>query len=335
MRFIFVIIVLVIIVSSNSAFADETLFYKEVNLMAGYSDRDKLIGRDSSLVNSVGFEDYRKFSNQYGDYLTTDLQVRLSYDSLRNSQDAWAIEIHNAWLEYKLGYGYNLKVGHFDPAFGLEPVLDTHGTILQTLAAKNIGFKKDWGVALKGALEKFDYKIALQLGSGMSIRRKDGSFLFTTRVGSPSGENLQYGISFLYGDVLDSEGMKTFPRNDLKSKEAILKKRIGLDCQYLFGSYFVKGEVAYGEDEDKDVLGYLFEIDYTPPKYQNFQLELQYQSWLNELDSSDSDDSTLSLGISYKLNQKITLRTAFSHDFNLVGDNKDDKVVLQFYYYGS
>ena len=101
MRFNFVIIALVIIVTSSSAFAGEALFYKEVNLMAGYSDRDKWIGRDSSLVNSVGFEDYRKFSNQYGDYLTTDLQVRLSYDSLRNSQDAWAIEIHNAWLEYK------------------------------------------------------------------------------------------------------------------------------------------------------------------------------------------------------------------------------------------
>jgi len=335
MRILTIFTFFVFILLSNNAFADEGIFYKELNIIGGYSDKDQWTGKSSSLMNSVGFENYKKFSNDYGDYMTGDLQARFTYDSLEDSQDAWGVEIHNAWLEYKLGYGYNLKVGHFDPAFGLEPILDTHGTILQTLANKNIGFKKDWGVALKGSLPKFDYKVALQLASGMSIRRKDGSILLTTRIGSPLRENFQYGASFLYGEVLKSSGMSTFPKNNLVSDEAISKKRIGLDSQYFSGPYTFKGEVAYGEDNDEEVLGYLLEMDYILPKYQNYQVEFQFQSWLNEIDRSDSDDSTLSLGLSYKLDQNITFRTVFSHDFNLFEEAEDDKILFQFYYYGT
>ena len=115
------------------ASANESLFYKEVNLIGGYSDRDHWVGKSNDLTNSIGFEDYRKFSNAYGDFLTTDLQVRLAYDSTRNAHNAWGIQIHNAWLLYKMNYAAKLRIGHFDPAFGLEPLLDTHGTILQTL----------------------------------------------------------------------------------------------------------------------------------------------------------------------------------------------------------
>jgi len=335
MRIFFFAISLTIILSLNIAFADQALFYKEVNIIGGYSAIDRWTGKSDSLMNSIGFEDYRKFSSEYGDYLTTDLQVRLAYDSLEDSQDAWHVEIHNAWLEYKLGHGHNLKIGHFDPAFGLEPILDTHGTLLQTLAVKNIGFKKDWGIALRGSLQKFDYKIALQTASGMSIRRTDGSYLFTTRVGLPSTRDFQYGVSFLYGEVLKTEGMSTFPKNYLLQDEAVTKKRIGLDGQYLYGPYSFKGEVSYGQDEDKDVLGYLFEVDYTVPNYQSLELELQFQSWINDIHKSDSHDSTLSVGLSYKLNQDTTLRTLFSHDFNLYGEKEDDKILLQFYYFGN
>jgi hypothetical protein len=324
----------ILAVSKTPLFANESLFYKEVNLIGGYSDRDHWVGKSQDLTNALGFEDYRKFSNDYGDYLTTDLQVRLAYDSLRNSHNAWGIQVHNAWLLYKFNYAAKLRVGHFDPAFGLEPLLDTHGTILQTLAMENIGFKKDWGVGLEGALSKFDYKLALQLGSGMGIRRRDDSFLFTSRIGTPTSANFQYGISFLYGSVLETEDMKTIPQDKLLSDKAILKKRVGLDSQYLFGPYLLKGEIAYGENDRKKVLGYLGEVDYTIPKYQNWEWELQFQSWINKLGENSSADSTLTLGTSYKLDQNITLRAAFSHDLNMMGQKEEDKILVQFYFFG-
>ncbi len=320
---------------NSPLFADEALFYKELNLIGGYSDRDRWVGRSDDLMNAVGFENYRKFSNDYGDYLTADLQVRLAYDSLRNSHNAWGVQIHNAWLLYKFNYAAKLRLGHFDPAFGLEPQLDTHATILQTLAMKDIGFKKDWGFGLEGSLSKFDYKTALQLGSGMGIRRRDGSFLFTSRIGTPTTQNLQYGLSFLYGRVLEVEDMKTIPQDKLLSEKAVLKKRAGIDGQYLFGPCLFKAEAAYGENDSKKVLGYLTEVDYTVPQYQNWEWELQFQSWINKLGESASADSTLTLGTAYKLSQNTTLRAAFSHDLNQSGQKEEDRILLQFYYFGA
>ena len=48
---------------NRMAFAREGLFYKEVNLIGGYSSRDRWVGMSGELLNSIGFEDYRKFSN--------------------------------------------------------------------------------------------------------------------------------------------------------------------------------------------------------------------------------------------------------------------------------
>ena len=320
---------------NRAAFAGEGLFYKEVNLIGGYSSRDRWVGMSGELLNSIGFEDYRKFSNDYGDYMTTDLQVRIGYDSMKNSRNAWGLQVHNAWLLYKLSPRVKARIGHFSPAFGLEPQLDTHGTILQTLADKDIGFKRDWGVGLEGYLAGLDYKAALQLGSGMTIYKKDGSYLLTSRVGSPKTQNFQYGISLMYGNVLESMGMRTWPRDKLLSGKAVQKKRVGLDSQYLFGSYLFKGEVAYGQNGHDDVLGYLTEVDYTVPKYQNVEIELQFQSWMNNLRESSSDDSMLTLGASYKLHQNTTLRAAFSHDFNAMGQKQEDRFVVQFYFFGA
>ena len=328
-------VITVLIILNSPASAAESLFYKELNLIGGYSSRDRWVGKSSEQENSVGFEDYRKFSSDYGDYLTTDLQVRVGYDSLKNAQDSWGIQVHNAWLLYKLSPESKLRLGHFDPAFGLEPQLDTHGTILQTLIIKDIGFKKDWGVGLEGNIAEFDYKTALQLGSGMSIYRQDNSYLWTLRAGSPKTRNFQYGVSFLYGRTLESMSMRTWPRDDLLSGQAVLMKRVGLDSQYLFGPCLFKGEVAYGQNDREDVLGYLAEMDYTLPRNQNLELELQCQSWAKDLGKSSTEDSTLTTGISYKFSQKTTLRAAFSHDFNMSGQKEEDKFLLQFYFFGA
>jgi hypothetical protein len=325
----------VLIAVVTAAYAGSSLFYREFNLIGGFSDRDRWVGKNSELVNSAGFEYFRKFSGEYGDYLTTDLQMRIGYDSMANSRDAWGLQVHNAWLLYKLGQSAKFRFGHFAPAFGLEPQVDTHGTILQTLAMKNIGFKRDWGAGLEGSLFQFDYKTALQLGSGMSIYRKDRSFLVSSRIGSPSGRNLQYGISVLYARVLDSMGLWTVPRGELLSGKAVFKKRAGVDAQYLFGSYLFKAEAAYGENDRDEVLGYSGEVDYTFPKRQNLALELQLQSWRNEPEKRASEDSTLSVGASYKLSQNTTLRAAFSHDLNMAGVKEEDKFLVQFYFFGA
>jgi len=74
-------------------------------------------------------------------------------------------------------------------------------------------------------------------------------------------------------------------------------------------------------------------LDYTPPSHQNLQLESQLKYFINDLGESKSDDTILTLGTSYKLNEAITFRFAWSHDFNLMWGREDDVFTMQVYYY--
>jgi len=313
----------------------EGFFYKEANLIAGYSSKDRWVDKNGMMNSSVGLEWYRKFSGEYGDFLTADLQVRASYDSKKNSTESWGLEIHNAWLEYKFSQYLKIRGGHFDPSFGLEPVVDTHSTLLQTLAEQDIGFNKDWGAQLRGAFPHFDYEASLQLGSGMSVRRRDDSYLATFRIGTPQGRNWQAGLSLLSGRVLQTEGMRTVPKNHLLSEDTITQERVGLDGQYLFGPALFKGEVAYGRNDSADVLGYLTELDYTVPSIQNLELQLQYKSWISDLSNTSTNDGWLTFGAAYKLSQSTTLRAAFEHDFGMMDKKTEDRFVVQFYFLGA
>ena len=317
----------------DMAMASDFLFYKELNLIGGYSKKDGWTGKTKELSNSIGFEHYGKFSSDYGDYLTTDLQIRGAYDASQPFSDAVSCEIHNAWAEYRANNAVKVKAGHFEPAFGLEQVVDAHSTILQTLAMEDIGFTKDWGAELRGSLQAFDYWVACQLGSGMSIRRLDSSYLVTARLGTPAGRDFQYGISALCGNVLDTEGMSTFPKNHLLSGAAIQKERLGFDCLYNWNSFVLKAETAYGVNDNNNVIGYLVEADYTPPKSQAWEFETQFQSFVNDLGKSRTDDSTLSVGLTYKLSQTVTLRAVFQQDLNIYHQERDTRGLIQFYYY--
>ena len=312
--------------------------------------------RDIDSATSVGFEYFRVFSGERGDWVTTDLQVRfpmghkkrimrnayanfnLNFDFDQEKLERiltteWRLmwEFHNVYANFKLNRGRsNIKLGHFDVPFGLEPLLDTHPTLLQTQARKNIGFKRDWGLSVNGALPSFDYEVSATLGCGgvKKIWRKDGSYLLSGRIGTPTSEDLQHGFSLLYGNVLPAL------YDEYLFESTVSRKRIGLDSQYSYRSYLFKAEVAYGKDEEFDVLSSFLEVDYTVPQYQNWQLEAQLKSFINDLGESKTDDTILTLGTSYKLTNDITLRANYIHDFNLRLGREEDIVGVQVYYYG-
>jgi hypothetical protein len=310
-----------------------SVFYKELNLLDGYSDMDGFIDETMMQKNSIGAEYFRRFSGEQGDYLTLDLQSRLTYKPTIKFRDAWDIEVHNAWLEYKLGLGYKLRFGHFDPSFGLEPILDTHGTILQSLTMKNIGFKSDWGVSFRGTAKLFDYEASVQNGSGMKIKRNDGNFLITYRMGNPQDNNFVYGLSALYGKVLrdDMEDLLPSVMSDSEmSNMPILKKRIGVDFQYPYKSFLVKGEFAYGKNDKDNVLGSFIQLDYTFPFMQALLAEAQMQNWRSSMGSKSMLDTMISTCLSYKFNSKITARVAYLRTFD-----KDNQIFIQLYYFGT
>jgi len=311
-------------------------FYKEISVIGGYSDRDEWIGeREQFLKNSIGFELFKKFSNDYGDFLTVDIQTRLSYNTQFDSSNAWGIELHNAWVEYKLGMGRFIKVGHFDTVFGLEPLIDTHGTLMQSMIVQNIGFKKDWGIGYRGFLGAFDYELALTLGSGVGIRHTDNSYLVSGRIGAPRGRDLEYGVSLLIGQTLLSKQAYTIPVPDLVSSESVRRERLGLDLKYHWSSFDVLTEIALGEDNGQSVGGGLFQVDYTLPFLQECVLKNQVSYWSKDLHESARKDVIGSTVVSYQLTSEISLRLGYFHEFYQNMGNEDHQVLLQVYFFGS
>lgn len=292
------------------------LLYKEVNLIGGRSDKKGWIDQSSMLKNSIGSEYLGKFSNEYGDYMTLNLQVRLTYEPLENN---WGFEVHNAWLEYNLRLGNKLRIGHFDPFYGLEPLLDTHGTILQTLAHKNIGFKSDWGIGFRSFFKNFDHETAIQLGSGMNIKN-EGNFLFTQRIGVTQRNNPSYGLSFLYGKVLVDEAMHSDASH--MEEKIIRKKRIGFDSQYQIRSILLKTELGYGKNDRYTVYGFFIEADL--PIFRALESQIQWQTWFQDI-----NENVISFSLAYKIIPELTFRTAYFHNFN-----NEKQIIMQIYFYG-
>ena len=239
-------------------------------------------------------------------------------------------EVHNAWLEYKLGLAIHPGRA-FRPGLRPEAVLDTHGTLLQTLAFKNIGYKKDWGVAYQGPCRiRLSGRGTTRLG--MSINRKDDSFLLTGRIGTPRTQDTQFGLSVLYGQTLQSEHSWTIPAPGISDKST-RKTRIGVDFQSPISIFDFKAEAAFGENDGETVGGGLVRLGYTVPENQNLRFEFQTVYWSNDWGNGDARDLTLAPVIEYKLNPDTTLRLGYFHDLYSNDDN-DRMVVLQLYYFG-
>jgi hypothetical protein len=318
----------------------QSLNYYEINLFQGLSKENGLYGRGNDSSKSIGIENFSKFSGEYGDWLTTDIQLRLAYNSdniVSNKSigtgdpdaDALDLEIHNAYARFKLLYGKaDIWVGHYEPAFGQEPQLDTYPVLLQTINMKNIGFKKDWGTGIRGAFTGWDYHITATLGSGMGMHFK-GNYLIAGRVGFGETALTDYnlGLSILYGDAANVTGRKLMPDN------LTTKKRMGIDATYLYRSFHIKGEADYGMDDEKNVGGTWLQVSYILPDYQRLNIEFQQENWFYNLSERERYDSTVTAGLSYKLNGAIYLRIYGARDLHLSSGVSDSRIMVQYYYY--
>jgi len=313
---------------------DNSLLYREMCLVGGYSDRDDWVGEKRGAVkNSVGMEFLRKFSNDYGDFLTCDLQLRLGYDISLDSNEAWGLEVHNAWADYKTGLGRNIRIGHFSPFFGLEPTVDTHGTLFQTMAVQDIGFKKDWGVGYRNTVSALDFECGVQIGSGMGIERIDSSHLLSARLGDSRNPNFLYGLSILYGDLLQSEFMRTVPEANYDN-DSVTRKRAGLDVRILHGPLLVMGEVSSGWNEDNRVAGAMLQADWTVSSFQALTFQLQGRYWSDDPGVSERTSASTGLGFSYQISSSWVLRSAVFSDVEQYPGENDTLFFVQLYYFG-
>lgn len=183
--------------------------YKEVYLSGRYSDDlHKIAGR-----NSLGFLLFGTFSGTEGQLGDLNVQGRATYynDQFTHVElmpaegtrklHALKLEVHNDYFRVRaLPPECNIRVGHFYVPFGLQPWIDTHGTLLQGPLMEFIGMERDWGVSIDGQSEKMEYQAGLTRGSGMDYFKRNNNFalagkLSTSRIGEHVNDWI--GISYL------------------------------------------------------------------------------------------------------------------------------------------
>ena len=344
-----------------SRWSEDSIFKKEIIIGGTWSDEKGEIGGK----NSIGFEFLKKLSNEKGDWGSFLIQMRfVRYDRqsmLMNTTKMtpahvdgmhdWELEFHDAYFKYSGPFKgkFNVRVGHFDVPFGLEQNVDTHSSLIQIMSMRNVGFKKDWGVAVGGQLPEMDYEFALTKGTGMEYRERGENYLISGRVGTPADRNFSIGISGLYGQVIDAMGVMRgmrmgmmgmpdtwFGSQSIPREDIIRRSRIGLDSIYLLGPYTFKGELSVGEDEGHEVINSIFEIDYLLPGMDGrLEAIAQIQNSHQDITASGSDDDTfLTFGFNYRLSREITLQVMYQRDFQRIKNTENDDVIAaQLYIY--
>ena len=217
-----------------------------------------------STLNTVGLDVHTVMSNGSGNVGVFVLQPYLvRRDNARpvmmhmEGPNDWEVELHDFYFNVtRWGRGRtNIKFGHFDVPFGLEPNTDTHFKIYQLIPMENLGMKKDWGVSLNGGLPKFDYEVALTRGSGFQYRSKENNnYAVSARIGTPSDRNFVLGVAVLQGRVLNPRLNVLIPR-----------KRAGLDASWIVSQFTLKGEASLGKDFNDNVYHNLLELDWVNP----------------------------------------------------------------------
>ena len=282
---------------------------------------------------AIGLDYYRTFGryDQWGELVLQAYALRIDNfpdpPSLFDDGNDWEFVWKTANFNYT-GFGddrLKIRVGHFDIPYGLEHLLDTNLGLEQTIAAQNLGSKRDWGVSVNGTGADYDYELALLRGSGLRYEDDDGPVAVAGRLGSDRSANQIFGISGYFGDALTQTGVDRIQLFDLAtgdSSDTILRRsRIGLDYQQFFGNWALQGEASAGEDEGLDVANFFAAMKWDP-------LESDWQAWtqiraLNQRSDGWRDNISVVAGMLYSPAAKWSIGLQVAHDLTRFDDGDE------------
>jgi len=319
-----------LVLGSFSLWAAEgrSLLHREINLAVLYSRRDaRLDFHPAPLFSSVGFEYLLKFADGSPGRLSpaaVDLYLQFAYDPV---DDRLETRFQDVWVRFQEpATKLRVRLGHFDIPFGLNPVAEPRGVALFPLAAFDLGFKKDWGVAVQGEWQYFAYETAATIGTGDKLRRRRGRYLWTGRIGIPTYRDAQYGVSFLYGVIPQSSS----------SRPLKTSWRLAVDVVYLYHEPFTvaRGELSFGADDHTPVGGFLLGLNQIVPANPNWALEAQMRVWRIDLPPDAVTRAETVVGIWRSLPYLLSLRLHWRHYFSSGNIREDDRLFAQLYYYG-
>ncbi len=307
--------------------ADHLLYFEAQGIMGYSSELNKAIfysmNPDAEMQKpSLGFDYIKRFSGEMGDVATLAIQGRLALtvDAENGNRVKLEPQIYNAYLKVKTPGPY-LWIGHNRPALGLSSYFDSHGQILRTLAIEGLGYDRDWGV---GAYKDFswgDIFTSVTTGSGMPVLFKGGNYMATARAsyGVLSQDNFNVGFSLGYGKTLDTMGY------DLRDEEPRRMTLAGLDFTLLRNRFEHRFDFLAGKWLDEKTYALFYRLGVNLGQEGRFKIEAQPTYWK----LGDEKNYLLSCCFSVLATSNLTVRLGYFYDYN----QKDNRVVLQLYYY--
>jgi hypothetical protein len=266
--------------------------------------------------SSLGVDYIQRLSSDNGDWGQAALQARLPYDGLGAVQP----QVYNAYLKGKFSFG-DLWIGHDRPAFGLSSYLDTHGTLLQTLAMEGLGFDRDWGLGFYKTYADGDLAFTLTTGSGMPLV-ESSNYLADLRFsyGVLERDNVTVGLSLTKGSVLNIMGYQ-------QMGDALIDREMaGLDASFNWLNYEFKVESVAGGQDGLLTSGTLFRAGVNLLDENRLKFEVQPVLLTHQ---GQTDDLKVYTGATFILNDSLTLRAMDVYD----SLNQSNNVVGQVYFY--
>lgn len=303
---------------------------------------------DNLWTVSAGFEIFKKFSSKVRDTADFDLQMRVTRTERENQPDSaeTMVEWHNAFLTFYNplgGYGkLHFRVGHFDQPFGLEPITDTHGTLLQLSNMHNFGFKKDWGAEIFGDLSPdIGYDFAYTRGSGMYYNDRGQSGMFWGRLGTTGkfqrDTDSEIGLSFATGERLQERAYMLSDRIEKLNDFRVRTERYGIDYRLTKEPYILSLEGSAGKDEDYTVRTILGELKYQDPS-KKWESAIQYKDFFRDTPLFvNKHDRSLTAEFDWyfdnTLRKKQVIRLNYTRYFERITMPKADVWMMQYYLY--
>ncbi len=269
------------------------------------------IQSQSTAMHALGFDMHKVFSGKHRDIGTLVLQGYLTriddhpappgiFDSGDDTELIYRIFNFN-YTGFS-GNAPNIRIGHYEVAYGLEHAIDTNGTLRQYQQGRNLGIKADWGVSLNKQLENYEYEIGYSTGGNQNLNPNNGSYVYAARVGTPRDDNSVYGVS-LYKSELGTTD----------------RERLGLDTRQYFGRHGIFAELSLGENNGLDVRNALLE----------WNIRSNRESWLyyTQLSYFSSDTSATAsdemmqgiVGIQYTPDTHWDISAQYQRDLSVLG----------------
>jgi hypothetical protein len=306
-------------------------------------------------LNTIGLDVHKVWSNSSGDIGTFVLQpyvVRrdnaLPMPPHIEDDDDWDLEFHDFYFNLtRFGKGRtNLKIGHFDIPFGLEPLEDTHFTIRQLIPFQNLGAKKDWGISLNGTMPWFDYEVSAGQGAGVEYNSLGKNYALAGRIGTPSPSNFVVGASVFYGQMFDPHRLHRWqagvppptrvdialgrdPTLERGDDQIIRRLRAGIDASWVIDQFTIRGESSVGRDYDQDVFNSILEIDWTSAD-QNLRAYAQGVYLAQRNDDEWNQDVVVRVGADWRITKEWSVSAQYNHELETYTLRRNDaKFILQ------